>query len=555
MYGAEWSDTLRLQKGAMPGGAGKKEEGNLESLVLLKMEEIMFGETKVRGMSGKEQRKLALQRGRLRQAVRECVMGSIGDRIFVKEYIKEILVEVLHAGEKELNTVIPFDREYQQTAQDKFEILQNYFAAEGRELWFHKLYQRLQERASVQEPLLVISREQLEGLYWEVRPRPDFFARLEIVSQRIYQNLYGFSVCDLLISEETMLEGVSAGCGGQKERGQCRQSAGCYGYDTIFVMLDGRKIRLSFLSFGSEQMLQAVVKRISRNSSREQLSRKNSSIVTNLKSNARVVAVRPPVSDGWVFYVRKFRSVVPGRMEELLTGEGSEAVISLLRLMVCGGLNLVITGEQASGKTTLLKGLVGFIPKEYSIRIAENVFECRLNEIYPDRNIHCMQEYGGAALKDLITFFKKTDTDVTICGEINEPETAVAMIQIAQSGGRFTLSTSHHGTTEKLLQYMRNALLIHGGFHNEQMALEQVVAAVHVDVHLAVDAGGKRFVERITEIVPDVSEGVCLRELLAYENGAYRVKQPISREHAKRVMRNYPQWRKEKASKAVSGEE
>ena len=108
---------------------------------------------------------------------------------------------------------------------------------------------------------------------------PEYLEQLDIVAQRIYQELYGFSVCDMLISNETALDSVSAGCGG----GMPGEGAGqIHGYDTIYVMLHGKKIRLSFLSFGTEKKLASVVKKLSRNHPRVQLSRRDCYIVTGL---------------------------------------------------------------------------------------------------------------------------------------------------------------------------------------------------------------------------------------------------------------------------------
>jgi len=114
---------------------------------------------------------------------------------------------------------------------------------------------------------------------------------LEIIAQRVYQELYGFSFCDRLISQEIAVDGVSAG------------------KNTVYIMLKGKKIRLSFLRFESENALARVVRKLARNHPHAQLIRRNCAMVMGLQNNVRVTVARPPAAEGWNFYVRKFNTI------------------------------------------------------------------------------------------------------------------------------------------------------------------------------------------------------------------------------------------------------
>lgn len=530
----------------------KKAESleQVEEFVQNQIEELIFS-GEAGGQKDKGNSKRELQRARLRQALHRCSLGGEGDRIYVKEYIKEILSEHLQLGEAELQQLIPFKNSYQLCDQDRFEILlyryQRLYGKKGFEMLCTK-NDLDREKEGEEGNYYEISGNDLRQVWEEEGIELQYLEQLDIAAQRIYQELYGYSVCDMLISDETALDSVSGGCGGiaPGEKGGCKEDV--HGCDIIYVMLHGKKIRLSFLSFGTDQCLAGTVKKLSRNHPRMQLSRRNCHIVASLQNNSRVVAARPPVSEGWSFYVRKFNTSAAHRIEELITDENAEFTVSLLRLLVKGCRNLVITGEQASGKTTLLKSLVRFIDRRYSIRVAESAFETRLGELYPGRNIHTMQEYGNSSLADAIALFKKTDTDVTICGEINEPKTAEAFIQISQSGGRFTMCTSHHSSTDKLICYMRNALLKNSGFHNELVAAEQVADAIHFDVHLGIDRSGHRYIDRITEIVKKQQGGYYLNEILARVNGCYQMTGSISAACSREIRAVYAEWQQEKAA-------
>ena len=480
---------------------------------------------------------------RLNQSLHLCGLGSMQDRAYVKEYIKEILTEQFQMSEEEMDFLIPFSMPQCQTDVERFEILLYQYRQRFHTDCFEHFYEDCVQLGTedVQEK---ISGKTLLKLCMKRPFRGGYLEKLDIVTQRIYEVLYGYSVCDLLISDDVDIDGVSAGCGGMPFGGKMNEKE-TYSYQTIYVMLHGKKIRLEFLKFESEQELECVAKKMSRNQPQMQLSRKNSCLVTGLRNNTRVVITRPPVAENWTFYVRKFGNAEYKQTEELLTDENAEYAVSILKMLVCGCQNFVITGEQASGKTTLLKSLVRYIDPRYSIRVAENVFETRLSSLYPERNIQTLQEYGNTRMEDILALLKKTDCDVTICGELNSPDAAEAFVQVAQAGGRFTICTSHHTTTEKLISYMRNALMKGIGFPDARAATSQVVETVRFDVHLALQADGHRYLERITEIVPDDQYGYHLVNILIYKNGYYEICGKMSDETAHSIKRHYAGWKEE----------
>lgn len=75
------------------------------------------------------------------------------------------------------------------------------------------------------------------------------------------------------------------------------------------------------------------------------------------------------------------------------------------------------------------------------------------------------------------------------------------MIQMSQVASLFTLFTHHAKTTRDLVYSLRNSLLKCEMFNNEKIAEQQVVSVLDFDIHLVRDYQGKRYIERITEIV------------------------------------------------------
>ena len=220
-----------------------------------------------------------------------------------------------------------------------------------------------------------------------------------------------------------------------------------------------------------------------------------------MKDGSRVVVVRPSFSETWAFFVRKF-DVKRATLEQLITCEGKDKAIDLLKYLVKGARIISLTGEQGCGKTTMLMGMIENIYETMNIRVQETAFELHLRKIYPTRNILTFRETDTISGQEGLDVQKKTDGSVNIIGEVATDPVASWMIQAAQVASKFTLFTHHAKTFPNLVTALRNSMLRTGVFKNEKTAEEQVVQVLNFDIHLKIDFKGKRYVERITECIP-----------------------------------------------------
>ena len=113
------------------------------------------------------------------------------------------------------------------------------------------------------------------------------------------------------------------------------------------------------------------------------------------------------------------------------------------------------------------------------------------------------------------------------------------MIQMGLTASLFTLFTHHAKTTNALVSAMSNALLSENIYHDELAAKRQVAEVIRFDIHIGLNGKGERFVERITEIIPeaDTIQPFRVRELLSFEDGAYRLKAPVSAHSAVEIVK------------------
>ncbi len=485
---------------------------NLEKILSNTIDEMLMQSVQDLNLSRTEMEKRENLKRRLRNDIRESSNGNNGARDYVKEYIKEVMFKTLNINEETIDFVIPFDEPDKLKTLDKFQILLHLYKKKYDRKCLEKLFQENgwdQPKTSSQGKYYEITEADVKATYQKRAERLSYGDKVEILAQRMFEDNIGNSVVDLFCGESINMDGFSGGIGGItkveynyleeviKESSLRKNNQ----YDNINVMYKGKTIRLSCLSFGNLGTLKRVVKNLSRNNAKQQLTEQDGAVTTYMEDDSRVTACRPPANDGWSFYVRKFNSVKAQNTNDLITDQNSELPILLLKGIILAEKCSMFTGDVGSGKTTLLKNVFSYINPTFNIRVAESVFEMHLNKLYPYLNIQSMREAGNLTLEDILRIYKKTDTDVAILGEIDCPQLAGAFVELTQSGGKFTLGTSHHKTTDKLISYFRNALLNHYSFQSESIAEEQVVEAINFDLHMA-EKDGHRYIERITQIVP-----------------------------------------------------
>lgn len=458
----------------------------------------------------------------LRQALRTCCYGDGKAKQYVKEYMKDLLQNQFGIGEENIGELFPFHESTRLSVIDKFDILLHCYK---KQYDFHGLERFLIDNGlfagrtgdnGIRYEVTALDVERLYHFHEEVVKKLDFADYLEIVTQRIYQSYRGHGVIDEI--RDMKIDGVSGGV------------SGIEAYESVWIFFQGKTIHLSFLSFGTQQELERVCKNIYRYGSPGQLSAAKGYIVNEMADGSRVIVVRPPFAESWAFFVRKFDSIKKARVEQLITDDNNQLVINTMKWLIKGCQVVGITGSQGSGKTTLLMALVQYINETYTLRIQELTFELNLRKLYPNRNILSFRETPNVSGQEGLDLQKKTDGSVNILGEVATEPVAAWLIQIAQVASLFTIFTHHAKTTRDLVISLRNALLNSGGFSNEKVAEEQVADTIRFDIHMNRDVYGHRYIERITEIIPEPWKERMFRtvDIVVWENGRYYQKNAIS---------------------------
>lgn len=532
--------------------------------------EIMNTSMMEQNYKKKEREKRDKLRAGLKNALRTCSYGNVGDKEYVKDYIKLLLQQKYNINEHTIDLVMPFTREEELSIVDRFDIL---LYSYKKEYGFHAMeriideYQLDELKQTEDGGVYEITKEDILYIYELEQPNLWYPDKIDILAQRIYQNYKGHGVIDEL--RDMKIDGLSGGVSGMsnipynylEEIMREEPSHLPSNFESIWIFFRGKTIHLSFLGFETQRELERICKNIYRYHHPGQLSAATGYKVNDLYDGARVVVVRPPFSESWAFFLRKFDTASSVNIRELITERGADDAIELMKWFMKGCQVVGITGEQGCGKTTLLKSLIRFIDPTYTLRIQELVFETHLRRIYPKRNIITFQEIPQVSGQDALDLQKKTDGAVNILGEVASAPVASWVVQLSQVGTKMTMFTNHAITTHKLIEYFRNALLSTGQFQNEKIAEEQVVTAINFDIHMVKDRNGKRYIDKITEIIPssndlnlescDWQEGILkylnevgkkhryeLRELVRYEDGRYLVVNTMSQQRIESICQN-----------------
>lgn len=496
-----------------------------------------------------------LLRKELKLALGHCSQGDLRAKLYVKEHMKQWLVDHRRINETELEQLIPFTEPEQLNAKDKFDILLFYYKKEAGSAGFREMMQELPKEITKSGR---ITEHDLDFIYFQKHPVLSFPDKLEIVVQRIYEQFLGLGIIDELRDME--LDGLSCGVSGgeltqiqiPKEQHK-RNSSGT----EVWIFFRGAMTALEFLRVPTERELERIARKVYRYGHPGQLSARKGYMVSQMQDGSRVVVVRPPFAEGWSFFIRKFLPEKAYSLRELF-GEAQVGVILLYELLEClivGEQVCAVTGEQGAGKTTLLKTLISFIPVQYTLRTQELVFELHLRQLYPERNIVSFCETGEVSGREGLDLQKKTDGSVLIIGEVASAPVSGWLVMAAQTASRFTLFTHHAKTAKSLINAMRNDLLTAGGFQNETAAELQVREAVRFDIHLAKGINGERYVERITEINRNKSDMNTERELLCKNENGYQKLAEISFETSQEMRKKlnaeqqnrFSAWLSEKA--------
>lgn len=500
------------------------EEADFDSIekvveaVKLEMVDIIKDEYSL-GLTEAEFNALYKRKARIQEALRNCVYGLDSAKIIVIELIRTFIAENI-----DINTIeelLGLTDGQDPSDHIKFEIIMyRYKKKYGKgalSAWMDKngfARERIATDADSDADLAYyVDVEDLYMSYEEEDIHLTKDEKIDILAIIVYQLYKGFGIVDTL--REMDVNGFNMGTSGSILSNVNKSKAGIMkANNAVWLYYQGKYIHLRFMNFGTEDELKRIIQLLIRWGNPGPLTAKRGYMVNTMYDKSRILALRPPASEYWAIFVRKFSlsDVSPKALIVKPYTKRGDLPMNLIELLMRGQVTCGVTGRQGSGKTTLMSSIIRFINPRYTIRVLEMAPELYLRELYPTRNILSVQETTTVTAAELQDALKKSDAAVSIVGEVATDIIAARMIQMGQVASIFTIFSHHANTPKDLVFALRNSLVNAGGFSNMSTAERQVIDVVKCDIHLDYTPDGKRYIERISEIVP-LAEGVPYPDL------------------------------------------
>ena len=486
--------------------------------VKLEMVEIIKDDYSL-GLTEAEFNSLYKRKARIQEALRNCVFGIDSAKIIVIELIRTFIAENIPIDTVE--ELLGLADGQDPSDHVKFEIImyryKKKFGKGALSAWIDK-NNFARERTDVDadgggESAYFIDIEELYMSYDEEDIHLNNDEKIDVLAVLVYQLYKGFGIVDTL--REMDVNGFNMGTSGSILSNINKSKAGIMkATNAVWLYYQGKYIHLRFMNFGTEEELRRIIQLLIRWGNPGPLTAKRGYMVNTMFDKSRILALRPPASEYWAIFVRKFSlsDVSPKALIVKPYTKRGDLPMALIEFLMRGQVTCGVTGRQGSGKTTLMSSIIRFINPRYTIRVLEMAPELYLRELYPTRNILSVQETTTVTAAELQDALKKSDAAVSIVGEVATDIIAARMIQMGQVASIFTIFSHHANTPKDLVFALRNSLVNAGGFSNMSTAERQVIDVVKCDIHLDYTPDGKRYIERISEIVP-LAEGIPYPEV------------------------------------------
>ncbi len=439
--------------------------------------------------------------------IRDCSSGNYGAKEVVLDLIYTFLSRELLNSREELLILLPFHEPEKMSARQQLEAMIFFYDKEKENQGFGVLCRK----SGWAESGRVISREEIQQAYLALQPKFTPKEEMEILARLLFADTVGLGVIDTLNQQKGCIEEIQVGMSGRAEQQYNYKDAlfECgseehFSRDGVHIMVRGCTVWIKALSFETEEELQRVLRNLVKGTGNGELTKNHPMIVADTPDGRRISVSRPPVTDTWIGLIRKFDTVQAVSLELLYQDypEGN-ILISLIKQLVRSGRNIAITGEMASGKTTLFRACLAETKKDRNIRVIEaDSFELNIRGFLPKVNSVTMRVTEQTPAEEVLAFARKTTGQIFAIGEINSAAMAAMAMDLSKIASQLLFS-AHYVTTEHMVADFVNAKLCIGGYSEEKLAELDVVRCLGFDIHLSVKQG-KRHVQYINEVVPRV---------------------------------------------------
>lgn len=310
------------------------------------------------------------------------------------------------------------------------------------------------------------------------------------------------------------------------------------GHESGFVVRAGGTKDEIDPRFTSEEELRALLARVVARSGRR-IDEASPAVDVRLPDGARLHAIVPPLARRTCLTIRRHRMVAEDLDQLVALGTLPRDAADFLRAAVEGGLNILVSGGTASGKTTTLNALGRAIPAEERIVTIEETVELRLEHVLADcvaleARAANIEGAGRVSIRDLVRHALRMRPTRIVVGEVRGPE-ALDMLSAMNTGHEGSMGTIHANSARQALSKLRTYVLMAEEQVSSEIAAEMISETIDLVVHLRLDQrAGRRRVVQISEVA-GLEAGRVLTNDLFREDGNALVRTGVRPRFADRL--------------------
>jgi len=233
------------------------------------------------------------------------------------------------------------------------------------------------------------------------------------------------------------------------------EDVSCSGVGAVFIEHKIFGGLTSEITFDNTEVLDQFVIKLSEKIGRP-VTVRNPIVDSTLPDGSRInIVYGDDVSKrGSNFTIRKFQATPFSILDLVNSGTLSFEMASYLSLMLGAGMNTFVSGETASGKTTMLNAISTFIPPASKIVSIEDTPELQVPHPNWTREVvrNTVDGSSSVTMFDLLRAALRQRPNEISIGEIRGEEGAIAFQ--AMQTGHSSMATFHASSVERLIQRM-----------------------------------------------------------------------------------------------------
>ncbi len=288
-------------------------------------------------------------------------------------------------------------------------------------------------------------------------------------------------------------------------------------YKQIYIERFGR-LEISDSRFKDDSHLMKIIDKIVSSIGRR-IDESSPMVDARLPDGSRVNVIIPPLAlDGPMMSIRRFGGEPLKLHDLILLKTLTPQIAEILKGIIKGKQNILISGGTGGGKTTLLNVLSQFIPESERIVTIEDAAELQLKQdhlVRLETRPPNIEGRGQVTPRDLVRNSLRMRPDRIIVGEVRGQE-AFDMLQAMNTGHDGSLTTIHSNSPRDALMRLESMVAMAQLGTVIEFMRRFIASAINVIIHIARMVDGTRKIISVQEITGMEGPVITLQEIFSF---------------------------------------